>query len=196
MRSRSAEDFDALWFDIDVIQTQTALLGNEGEVFERLKERILEKVAELPLTLNQVKAKEEFIRKVKSSHFWATATEESLETLRLELRGLMKHRQRRDRDIEHLNLEDMTLVREWVEFGPEMEQASVAEYRRRVEEKIKTLLEKNEVLRRLKKGEPIDEADILQLSEILRSEDPYVTEDLLQRIYDNHSAHFIDFIRH
>ncbi|QQR80999.1 MAG: hypothetical protein IPJ69_02325 [Deltaproteobacteria bacterium] len=61
---------------------------------------------------------------------------------------------------------------------------------------MKELLQSNEVLKRLKAGKPIDEFDIQSLADLLRSQDPYVTESLLQRVYDNRSARFIDFIRH
>ena len=35
-----------------------------------------------------------------------------------------------------------------------------------------------------------------ELAELLQRDDPYVTEDLLQRIYDNRVASFLDFMRH
>jgi len=196
MRTRSAEDFDALRFDIDIVVAQTALLDQDDQTFQRGRKRILSKVGELPLTLNQVRKKERMIRKVKGDPFWSSVSDKALEELRLKLRGLMKHRRKEGREMERLNLEDITLVKEWVDFGPEMERATVAEYRRKVEEKIKTLLEENEVLQKIKRGESLDDYDIFSLSEALRSEDPYITEELLQRVYDNRTARFIDFIRH
>jgi len=196
MRTRSAEDFDALRFDIDIVVAQTALLNQDSETVERCHKQIVEKIRALPLTLNQVKAQHAIIRKAKGKAFWKKLSEESLEDLCLKLRGLMKHRQRPGRDIEKLNLEDITLVREWVEFGPEMEQATVAEYRRKVKEKIQNLVANNEVLQKILRREPLDEFDITSLSDVLRSEDPYITKELLKRVYDNRTAHFIDFIRH
>jgi type I restriction enzyme R subunit len=196
MRTRSNEDFDALRFDIDIVVTQIALLEQDKEALQRSREHILKKVDELPLTLNQVKAKEEAIRKVKNNAFWQNLTEEKLEDLRWQLRGVMRHRQKKPRDMEKLDLEDITLVKEWIEFGPEMERATVAEYRRQVKERIDALLANNDVLQRLIQGEPLTEYDIQSLAELLRSEDPYVTEERLQRVYDNYNAHFVDFIRH
>jgi type I restriction enzyme R subunit len=196
MRTRSAEDFDAMRFDIDIVEAQSALLDNDEETLKRKKGHILDKIQELPLTLNQVRAQKVMIQRVKSPGFWKTITEESLEDLRLRLRSMMRHRLKPDRQIEKLNLEDITLVKEWVDFGPELERSTVAEYRRKVEEKIKNLLASNEALQKLIKGESLNDYDIISLSETLRSEDPYITEDLLQRVYDNKTAHFIDFIRH
>ncbi|MHB8483358.1 MAG: type I restriction endonuclease subunit R [Nitrospiria bacterium] len=196
MRTRSAEDFDALRFDIDIIVTQTALLDRDEETLGRMKETIREKIDALPLTLNQVRAEEETIRKIKEERFWTALSEETLEEVRVRLRGLMKLQQKKINEMEKLNLEDITLVKEWVEFGPEMERATTLEYRRKVEEKINSLLIGNEVLQKLKRGEPVDDYDISRLAELLRSEDPYVTEEVLQRVYDNKNAHFIDFVRY
>ncbi len=196
MRSRSTEDFDALRFDIDIVEMQTMLLNKDPQAFGSPRDRIMEKINALPLTLNQVKAKEDLLRRVKTANYWARVDEEVLENLRLELRNLMKHRQRKPQDIEKLDLADLTLVKDYVEFGPEMEQTSVAEYRRRVEEKVRQLLASNPALHHLKAGEAIDEVDLQELADLLRREDPFITEDLLQRVYDNRSAHFIDFIKH
>lgn len=77
-----------------------------------------------------------------------------------------------------------------------MERATTAECRRKVEEKIQALLADNEVLQRLRRGEEIDEVDLESIADLLRVQDPYVTEELLQRVYDNHTARFIDFIKH
>lgn len=196
MRTRSAEDFEALRFDIDIVVAQTAFLNEDEKTTERSRGHILEKIDQLPLTLNQVKAQEDIIRKAKGQGFWNSLSEENLEDLRIRLRAIMKNRVKPGRDMERLNLEDIILVKEWVDFGPEMERTTVAEYRRKVEEKIKNLLASNEVLQKLKRGDPLDDFDVFSLSEALRSEDPYITEELLQRVYDNRSAQFIEFIRH
>ena len=196
MRVRLAEDLDAVRFDIDIIELETALLKADSDVAEKIQERILEKVKELPLTLNQVRAKESAITKIKGPKFWKEANFESLETARKELRNIMKHRTRVPGDIEKLDIADQILIRDTVEFGPEMERSTTAEYRKKVEEKILNLLTTNEVLQKLKRGEELNAYDLESLTKLLRSQDPYVTEELLQRVYDNHTAHFIDFICH
>ncbi len=196
MKARSDEDFDALKFDINVMELQRAWLLSDGDSCQKGQERILSKVLDLPLTLNQVRAKEEWILDVKSGHVWKGLTYQKTEELRLALRDIMKHRIHQPKTQEKLDLEDMTIVRKYVEFGPELERTSVAQYRKMVEEKVQKLLQENEVLQRLKSGDTLDEYDIQKLADILRAEDPHVTEELLRRVYDNREAAFIDFIRH
>ena len=196
MRSRSTEDFEAMKFDIDVNRCAASLISADSEGMALAQERILEQVDALPLTLNQVKAKDETIRRVKSKAFWKNLSFDDLEAIRKELRSLMKHKQSAGRDIEELDLEDMTLVKNYLEFGPDMEHIAVMDYRKKVEAKIRELMDQNEVLQKLRAGSEIDDFDIKQLADILRSEDPYVTEELLRRVYDNRTARFIDFIRH
>lgn len=196
MKTKVSENFDALKFDIQLTRAETALLRQDSENFEKQQESILEAVNELPLTLNQVRAKQDVLAKVKTPKFWKDADFEQLEWARKELRLLMRHRTSQMFEIEKLNLSDLVLVRDVVEFGPEMERSTTAEYRKKVEEKVKELLSKNEVLKKLKNGQSISDYDILALADSLRAEDPYITESLLQKVYDNRTARFIDFIRH
>ena len=196
MNTKVSENFDAIKFDIQLTRAETALLRQDSENFENQQESILEAIQELPLTLTQVLANKAVLPKVKTHNLWKDADFEQLEWARKELRLLMRHRTSQMFEIEKLNLSDLVLVRDNVEFGPEMERSTTAEYRKKVEEKIKDLLSKNEVLKKLKNGQSISDYDILALADSLRAEDPYITESLLQKVYDNRTARFIDFIRH
>ena len=196
MKSRSDEDFEALKFDINVIDLQTAWILVDTDSLKKAEEKILDKIKDLPLTLNQVRAKEHWIRNIKSGNFWKELSYPKTEDLRVNLRGIMKHRVHRTKDQEKLDLEDITIVREFVEFGPELERVSVAQYRKLVEDKIRTLLNENTVLKKLKDGAVLDDYDIQKLADILRAEEPHITEELLRRVYDNREARFVDFIRH
>ena len=197
MRTKLSKDFHSLRFDIDILESQTALIHQDEEQIEKNKEKIQKKISELPLTLNQVRAKEVIITKVRSQKFWDRLSEDSLEEVRFELRNIMQYHSFPSHEMEKLDLEDMTLIKQNIEFGPgDMEQTSVAEYRKRLEAKIQNLLSENEVLQRLKNGEKIDDVDIKNLAYILQGEDPYITLDNLQKVYDNKKAKFIDFINH
>ena len=139
MRTKLAKDFHSLRFDIDILESQIALICKDETQIEKNKEKIQQKISELPLTLNQVRAKEVVITRAKSQRFWNQLSEDSLEELRLELRNIMQYRSLPSNEMEKLDLEDMTLIKQNIEFGPEMEQTSVAEYRKKLESKISKL---------------------------------------------------------
>ena len=196
MRTRLARDFHSLRFDIDILESQKALIHQDTEQMEKSREKILKKVSKLPLTLNQVKSKEDMIVKVRSQKFWDTLSENSLEELRVNLRHIMQYQSLPSHEMEKLNLEDATVTRKTIEFGPERESTFADKYRKRAETKIQSLVSENPVLQRIKNGEEVDEVDIEDLAGILRSEDPYITLNNLQQVYDNKTAKFIDFIKH
>jgi type I restriction enzyme R subunit len=65
-----------------------------------------------------------------------------------------------------------------------------------VEVLIAELTERNPVLMKLKNGEAIAPEEANALAELLHTEHPHITEDLLRQVYKNHKARFIQFIRH
>lgn len=197
MRSRQGEDFDALMFDIDIMDLERGLLTSDETLKNSIIDKIIEKVSELPLTLNQVQAKEKLITSVKEGDYFKNMTFESLEHLRKELRGIMKLRDTfAGGDPLELNIRDLIAQKVMIEFGPEGERLPVAEYRALVEEKIKQMLADNPLLQKIKEGGSVNDYEISHLAEILNSNDPYITEENLRLVYDNRRAHFLDFIKH
>ena len=65
-----------------------------------------------------------------------------------------------------------------------------------MEKLIKSLKEENSTLQKIASGEEVDEWEIRELEVLLQKQDPFVTEKLLQKVYDNQSATFLQFMRH
>ena len=65
-----------------------------------------------------------------------------------------------------------------------------------VEDKIAHLLASNPTLQKLKNGASITHEEIESLAKTLHNEDPYITIDLLRRVYMNKKAPFLKFIKH
>ena len=97
---------------------------------------------------------------------------------------------------EKLNLTDLLVVKEFVEFGPYAERLTVEKYRQQVEAMIHILVESNPLLQKLKAGKDLTDSEIEQLAESLHAKEPYITEELLQKVYDNKKAGFIQFIKY
>ena len=83
-----------------------------------------------------------------------------------------------------------------VKFGPENEAVSISKYKEMVETKIANMLKRNPILQKLKNGEELSEQESMELAEQLHNEDPHITETLLQKVYKNRKAKFIQFIKH
>lgn len=200
-RTVSEADFKAMRFERDLLEYSLAKLSEEKEKADTLKEGIVEQISELPLSVNFVKTEETLIRAAQTNHFWATGDaidmENALDELTTKLGPLMKFREQvAAPGPVHLNLADTLHFKDWVEFGPQHEAVSISRYREMVEALITELTEHNPVLTRIKNGEAISPDEANNLAELLHTEHPHITEDLLRQVYKNRKAHFIQFIRH
>jgi len=196
LRARSAADFKGMHFETDAVEAGTALLADNQEAFEAAKESLIAQAEELPLTVNEVAKERTFIAEVLGAHWWAAPTDAKLRELAARLAPLMRYRQQRPEPMMHLDLADLTVIKETVEFGPSHERMTSKAYRERVEKYVQELAAENPVLQKLQAGVEVTDAEIRELASFLASHDPYVTEDLLRKLYDNRKARFVQFMRH
>ncbi|HUX56746.1 MAG TPA: type I restriction-modification enzyme R subunit C-terminal domain-containing protein [Bacteroidales bacterium] len=198
MRAKSQGDFKAIRFEIDVVDLATAHISRELEKYDALRDAVTEQVKELPLSINIVRKEKEFIDSVCRMVWWKRFTYPGLDILIEKLGPLMKFK---GDDIPvpgegKLDLRDEVTEKKFIEFGPEHERLPVMKYREKVEAIIKEMVDSNFVLQKLQKGMDITETEVEQLGEILKSRDPWVTEKLLQQVYDNKHAKFIKFVKY
>lgn len=196
-RTVSQSDFKRMRFEKDVLETSLAHLSEEEEKFDTLKDNLTEQISELPLSVNIVAREQDLIKKAQTNHYWATVTDDLMDELIERIGPLMKYRQGVEKmGPVNLNLQDEIVKKEFVEFGPEHESVSITKYREMVEEKIRELTANNPILQKLKGGMDISEQEAELLAEQLHHEDPFITIDLLQKVYKNRRAKFIQFIKH
>lgn len=198
LRALSSVDFKAMRFEKDVVEFSIAQLNNKSQDIENLKEIIIEQIAELPLNISVVAKERELINKALRNSFWINTTENDLKLVIDKIAPLMRYRQQfGDGDEqESLNLKDVTYKKEMIEFGPEKELVSVSRYKEMVEEMVQQLADQNPILKKIKSGEAITEEELNDLAELMNERDPFVTEKLLQRVYGNQHAKFLQFIKH
>jgi type I restriction enzyme, R subunit len=196
LRARSGIDMKAMRFETDLVCLSEATLNESKETIEAIKESIIEQVSELPLNVNLVRKEETLIQSVMQPSWWTNMADSKVVGLIERLGPLMRLRERKTTAMMELNLEDLLISKEYVEFGPENERISTNAYRDRVEAYIQNMVDENPVLTRLKAGEDVSEDDIHALAELLRGEDPYITEELLRKVYDHKAARFIQFLKH
>jgi type I restriction enzyme, R subunit len=173
-------------------------LNSEAQDIENLKELIVTQIAELPLNIGVVAKEKESINRALKKSFWTKPTESDLKLIIDKVAPLMRYRQRFDGgdEQESLNLKDVTYKKEMIEFGPENELVSVSRYKEMVESMVQQLADQNPILKKIKSGESITEEELNELAEMMNEKDPFVTEKLLQRVYGNQHAKFLQFIKH
>lgn len=200
MRTRTGEDFDAMGFEINVLNLSIANLQEfpkKEKKLEMLADVIIEKVSDLPLEVNTVAKEKELIETVLNNGFVQKADEEDFETLIEKLAPLMRFREEGIKpDQDSLDLKDVTVEKQYIEFGPHNERLTVQKYREKVEELIKKLAEENEILQKIKEGERLDSDDVEELANTLMQYEPYPTEKNLQKAYDARQVRFIDLIKY
>jgi type I restriction enzyme R subunit len=125
-------------------------------------------------------------------------TDQSFDYLAAQLDPLMHFRDGRDPGTgpAKFNFADVLIAREYVEFGPEHESLSIAQYRQLVEQKVKELTANNPILQKIRDAEPVSDEEAETLAAQLHDEHPHITLELLRRVYQHRTAPFLRFIRH
>jgi type I restriction enzyme R subunit len=190
-------DYKAMRFEKDVLAYSTYLLQNDKEKLEKQRDKLISQISELPLSINIVAIQKELITKAKEVKYWNHVSDSELDSLVENLAPLMKYREELSpKQQAKYDFEDIIKEKEFVEFGADRESVSITKYKEMVENKIAELLDKNPILQKLKNGENIAHEEIEALAKTLHDEDPYITIDLLRRVYMNKKAPFLKFIKH
>ena len=197
-RTVSEADFKAMRFEKDVLDVSLALMSHEKERFENLKNGIVTQISELPLSVNIVKREKELIKFSQQNNYWSTAIDETFDILVEKLAPLMKFREKDTGGSGPvlLDLKDKVKNKEFVEFGPQNEAVSITRYKEMVEEQIMALTKSSPILLKIKRGEPLSSEETQELTQTLYDSHPHITENLLQAVYQNRKARFVQFIRH
>jgi type I restriction enzyme R subunit len=148
----SQADFKAMRFEKDVLEASLAHLKGEKEKYAVLTENLVAQISELPLSVNIVARESGLIEKAQTNHYWATMTDQSFDRLAVQLAPLMHFRDGRDTGTgpAKFNFADVLTSKESVEFGPEHESLSIAEYRKLVEQRVIELTDSNPILQKIR----------------------------------------------
>lgn len=199
MRTRTGEDYKAMSFELKVLNYSIEKLNPAADPkkLETMTDAIVEMVSDLPLTVNVVAREEQLINEIVSNNYIARANENELDLVIEKIAPLMKYREegiKPDQTI--LDLRDITAEKEYIKFGPENERITIQKYREKVEALITELEEKNEILKKIKSGEPVTQEEVEELADVLDDYDPYPTEENLQKAYDARQVKFLDLIKY
>lgn len=196
LRARSKADMRALSLQADVQALGAALLRGESADASKAILSIRRKAGALPLSVNVVREKEEWVLAPQRDDFWQAVTQEQLDDLATHLGPLMRYRRSDQPDMQLLDLPDVTASLEHLEVMPGLDGVQVKEYRNRVEALVRTIEESNPVLHKIKQGgRPTDE-ELKSLSVFLQSQSMAVTVDSLRKAYVDRQAGLVRLLRY
>lgn len=172
-----------------------ALLHSDKDETERLKQKIAQMVECLPDELNVVKPKLAIKDKVLSKRFWDGASFDDSQMLISELATLMRYMAPEPRKTIVLDIDDVIQQRKLIEFGPDAAQEYVTVYKEKVEERIKKLANEHPAIIKIQRDEILTEEDLHKLEDALNSPELYITEDVLQKAFNQSKGTLVQFIK-
>ena len=178
-----AEAYD---FDLLVARMQLELLRKSGR-FEDYKITFLDKVNSLQMHLNPVREKAEVIKKVRSGAFWTNVTIQALEEVRQELRTIIHHHGKGGGERPGAKIVDIPEDVAQIQAGRRASSIPAVDmevYRRQVEEVLLRYFERDPVLKKIRRAEPVTEAELTQLTSMVLTQNPDVKLDVLREFYD------------
>ena len=184
-------DQAAYEFDLLVSRLQTELVTDSDKV-EGLKDDLLARLDELPVSLNQIKARAETIGQVRSAAFWENVTPASLEDVRHKLRGTMQYKVRRPRVIIPPRVLDIKEEGDLIETRVrkvKLDDLDKAALRSRLREALDNIFEENETLQKIKAGEPVTEQDLRVLTSLVLTQEPDLDLNDLLDYYPETAGH-------
>jgi len=196
MRSRRQVEFKQMRFETDVVDMGTALLRSETDRFGALRESVQEQVGELPLTIADVAAQRQFIVNVLGAEWWAHPSDEKLCELVVRLGELMRYRQMGRKPLMELSIQDLVVVKDHVQFGPDKRQMATPQYRQKLEQYVREMVSSEPALQTLLLGGRLTDAEVRALAEHLAESELHVSEEILQKVYDNRRATFVAVRKH
>jgi type I restriction enzyme R subunit len=158
---------DAYRFDYVVCQLQKSKLNGDSS-FNDFKDIICEQIACLPINLSQVKEKIQWINKVKENSFWQTATVLDFEKMRVDMRGIMKLRDKTPtvkQEPLYLDITDgeikITMIK------PLFEGQEQTGYNESMKKLFEEMTYDSPVVEKIKQGESVTQKEIQELGRLM-----------------------------
>ena len=161
MRAAAVDDAAEMQWALDVITLSNARRWGNDELFEGKQESCIEKVKQLPITLNIVKQHESTIMECIKPTFWESASEAQLDQIIHDLGPLMKHRDPSQSAFRVLDLKDDVRIRTWFELDGKP--VAKSKYRKSVEQFISGLVAQSSAARKVRDGEMVSAEEIQEI---------------------------------
>ena len=163
----ATDDIESRLFDLTALKMQLAFAEGDMGTFERLRQRVVEiaMLLEEKSTIPAVATQLAYLASVQENAFWEGIDLNSLEELRLRLRGLMPFLDRKSRKIVYTDFQDEIIaVRQ--EVADELPKMTGVQYEKKVQEYLKNHID-HIVIHRLRTNQPLTATDLQGLERTL-----------------------------
>ncbi|MFV5629004.1 DEAD/DEAH box helicase family protein [Acinetobacter oleivorans] len=184
MDARLLKEKEAIAFDKLIALTQESLIL-QASYYESYRTQILTEIADLAITIQEVRQKKDLIAEVRTQDYWKAITVQDLENLRLELRYLMKYKRNSGSGKGWATPTTTANDGETTTLVSEIKLTSndVIVYKRRIKEVLDEMVAKNSILQKIRKQETVDISEMIMLTSTILSSHPNIHIDVLNDFY-------------
>ena len=183
---------EAWQLDLLIAPMQLELLRQSASFYD-LKDRLLDRVAQLQMHLNPVREKFELIKEIKTAEFWQDISVAELDKVRSELRGIMHHRVKivpPSDVVKTIDISDGD--EEYEQRKTNIREVDMSLYRKQVEEALLEHFDSDPTLKKIRAGQPVSDGDLNSLTSLILTQHPGVDLNLLKDFYEE--AQPLDYI--
>jgi len=188
---------EAYRFDTEMATLQT-LLYNDPSQIDLARQALLGKITSLQMHLNEVRAKAAAIADIQKDSYWQHLSFDALEQSRKALRGIIHLR---DKAIVTPTPELVLDVKEDVaEYKVTERAANIVSidyqiFRQEVEKTLTPLFDTDAVLKKIRAGESVSEADLARLNALVHTQNPNVDLNTLKEFFPESSVSLDKILR-
>ncbi|TMS82760.1 DEAD/DEAH box helicase family protein [Pseudoalteromonas sp. S554] len=181
---------EAYKFDLELTTIQTLIFTDENQI-DLAKQSVMNKVESLQMHLNEVRSKAPAIEEIQTQQYWQYLTHAALEQSRINLRSIIHLRNKSvkppTRDFVLDITEDENQIHE-ADRLTKIVSIDYQIYRQEVEKTLTPLFETDSVLKKIRNGEQVTEADLAQLSSLVHTQNPSVDLNTLKEFFPESTA--------
>lgn len=169
---------DALTFDNSIYRILYAFEKDDKDNMIREINSTMEKLAKLKINLSQFDGKRELVKSLLEPSGWENLSYEKLESIRVDLRDLMKHRGTNSGSFIVFDIKDTGGVIKDISAGAVLYGANMEPYEKRVKKAIEEKLNDKLVIHKIRKGEKLTQTEVDGIYSIFGEDFVYSVDEL------------------
>lgn len=188
---------DAYRFDNEMAQLQILVYLDPNQI-DAAKQGVMKKVESLQMHLNEVRAKAKAIAAIQTDDYWQDVTFAELEASRLALRSIIHLRDKATYIPEPelvLDIKENEADYQVDERPTKIVSIDYQIFRQEVEQTLAPLFDSNAVLKKIRLGKTVTDADLAQLNSLVHTHNPNVDLNTLKEFFPDSSASLDSILR-